>query len=162
MTTLKDLYIDELQDLWSANAQMSDVVSSLIAKASDVRLADRLTAAREGIDQHSDLLKGLIDEAGGETKKEHCKGMEGLVKEARKHVMEEDLDGAALDVSIIAQYQRMCHYGIAGFGTAKAYAEALGETEAADRLDDALDNIYESDDFMTELAERSRNLKSIG
>ncbi len=162
MTTLKDLYIDELQDLWSANAQMSDVVSSLIAKASDVRLADRLTAAREGIDQHSDFLKGLIDEAGGETKKEHCKGMEGLVKEARKHVMEEDLDGAALDVSIIAQYQRMCHYGIAGFGTAKAYAEALGETEAADRLDDALDNIYESDDFMTELAERSRNLKSIG
>lgn len=150
MTTLKDLYIDELQDLWSANAQMSDVVSSLIAKASDVRLADRLTAAREGVDQHSDLLKGLIDEAGGETKKEHCKGME------------EDLDGAALDVSIIAQYQRMCHYGIAGFGTAKAYAEALGETEAADRLDDALDNIYESDDFMTELAERSRNLKSIG
>ena len=55
----------------------------------------------------------------------------------------------------------MCHYGIAGFGTAKAFAEALGQNEAADRLDGALDNIYDSATFMTELAERSRNLESM-
>ena len=162
MTTLKEIYIEELQDLWSANTHMSDMVSSLAGKASDDTLADRLTSAKDGIDEHSELLRNLISDAGGEEKKEHCKGMEGLVKEARKHVMEGDLDGAALDVTIIAQYQRMCHYGIAGFGTAKAYAVALGENEAADRLDAALDNIYESDDFMTELAERSRNIQAMG
>ncbi|MCQ0970451.1 DUF892 family protein [Paracoccus sp. TK19116] len=162
MTTLKDLYIEELQDLWSANDQMSDVVSSLSAKASDRKLADRLSSAKDGIDAHSDMLRGLLRDAGGEEKSEHCKGMEGLVKEARKHALDGDLEGAALDVQIIAQYQRMCHYGIAGFGTAKAFAEALGENDAADRLDDALDNIYASDDFMTELAERSRNLESMG
>lgn len=65
------------------------------------------------------------------------------------------MSGAALDVAIIAQYQRLCHYGIAGFGTTKAFAEALGKDEAARKLDQALDNIYESDDFMTE---RSRNV----
>ena len=103
MTTLKDLYIDELQDLWSANAQMSDVVSSLAAKASDRTLANRLSSAKKGIDEHSELLQDLLSEIDGAVKKDHCKGMEGLVKEARKHVMEGDLDGAALDVSIIAQ-----------------------------------------------------------
>jgi len=158
MTTLKDLYIEELQDLWSANDQMSDVVSAMADKASDRNLADRLSSAKDGIDQHTRLLKSLLEDTDAEMKKEHCKGMEGLVKEARKHALDSDMSGAALDVAIIAQYQRLCHYGIAGFGTTKAFAEALGNDDAVRKLDRALDNIYESDDFMTELAERSRNI----
>lgn len=158
MTTLKDLYIEELQDLWSANDQMSDVVSAMADKASDSKLADRLSSAKNGIDQHTRLLKSLLENTDAEVKKEHCKGMEGLVKEARKHAVDSDMSGAALDVAIISQYQRMCHYGIAGFGTTKAFAEALGNDDAARKLDQALDDIYESDGFMTELAERSRNV----
>lgn len=158
MTTLKDLYIEELQDLWSANDQMSDVVSVMADKASDSKLSDRLSSAKDGIDQHTRLLKSLLEGTDAEVKKEHCKGMEGLVKEARKHALDSDMSGAALDVAIIAQYQRLCHYGIAGFGTTKAFAEALGMDEAAQKLDGALDRIYGSDEFMTELAERSRNL----
>ena len=158
MTTLKDLYIEELQDLWSANDQMSEVVSAMADKASDSKLADRLSSSKDGIDQHTRLLKSLLVDADAEMKKEHCKGMEGLVKEARKYAVDSDISGAALDVAIIAQYQRLCHYGIAGFGTTKAFAEALGKDDAARKLDQALDHIYESDDFMTELAERSRNV----
>ena len=161
MTTLKDLYTEELQDLWSANDQMSNVVSAMADKASDSKLADRLSSAKDGIDQHTRLLKSLLDDTDAEMKKEHCKGMEGLVKEARKHALDSDMSGAALDVAIIAQYQRLCHYGIAGFGTAKAFAEALGQDDAAQKLDQALDKIYGSDDFMTELAERSRNLDAM-
>ncbi|WP_299785132.1 DUF892 family protein [uncultured Marivita sp.] len=161
MTTLKDLYTEELQDLWSANDQMSDVVSAMADKASDSKLADRLSSAKDGIDQHTRLLKSLLNDTDAEMKKEHCKGMEGLVKEARKHALDSDMSGAALDVAIIAQYQRLCHYGIAGFGTAKAFAEALGQDDAAQKLDQALDKIYGSDDFMTELAERSRNLDAM-
>ena len=63
-------------------------------------------------------------------------------------------------MAIIAQYQRMCHYGIAGFGTAKAYAEALGKKAHAAKLDQALDKIYDSDDFMSDLAQRSKNLEA--
>lgn len=158
MTKLKELYVEELQDLWSANDQMSQVVAAMADKASDSKLADRLSSAKNGIDQHTRLLKSLLEDSGGEVRKEHCKGMEGLVKEARKHALDSDLSGAALDVAIIAQYQRMCHYGIAGFGTTKAFAEALGQGDATRQLDEVLDNIYESDDFMTELAERSRNV----
>ncbi|WP_324753273.1 ferritin-like domain-containing protein [Roseovarius sp. Pro17] len=161
MTTLKDLYTEELQDLWSANEQMSEVVSAMADKAEDMKLTDRLSSAKDGIDQHTRLLKSLLEESGAEVKKEHCKGMEGLVKEARKHAVDSDMQGAALDVAIIAQYQRLCHYGIAGFGTTKAFAEALGNDVAAQKLDAALDKIYGSDDFMTDLAERSRNVDAI-
>lgn len=161
MTTLTDLYTEELQDLWSANDQMAEIVAAMADKASDKKLADRLSSAKDGIDQHTRLLKSLLEETDAEMKKEHCKGMEGLVKEARKHAVESDMQGAALDVAIIAQYQRLCHYGIAGFGTTKAFAEALGMDDAAQKLDAALDNIYGSDAFMTELAERSLNLEAV-
>jgi ferritin-like metal-binding protein YciE len=158
MSALKELYIDELKDLWSANDQMQKVVAKMSEAASDERLSRRLDNATDGIAQHTELLRQLLSDAGAEVEKEHCKGMEGLVAEARKHALDSDLTGAALDVSLIAQYQRMCHYGIAGFGTIKAFAEALGEDDAASKLGEALDDIYDSDGFMTELAERSRNV----
>src|SRR5690606_11071151 len=109
-------------DLWSANEQMHEVVGKMVRKASDTKLTERLEKAGDGIQQHTNMLKDLLEDTGGETKKDHCKGMEGLVKEAHKHALDADLSGAVLDVAIIAQYQRMCHYGIAGFGTAKAFA----------------------------------------
>lgn len=157
---LTELYREELQDLWSANDQMKKVVLDMAGKAGDGKLADRLRKSADGIQAHTDMLKDLLQEAGGELEKEHCRGMEGLVREARKHAVEADLDGAVRDVAIIAQYQRMCHYGISGFGTAKAYAEALGKTEAAGKLERAVGHIYESDDYMSDLAERSKNLQA--
>ena len=161
MTTLKDLYKEELQDLWSANDQMHEVVGKMAQKVDDTELSERLKKARDGIKQHTEMLKKLLKDSGGEAKKDHCKGMEGLVKEAHKHALDAGFSGAVLDVAIIAQYQRMCHYGIAGFGTAKAFADALGEKDAADKLDRALDEIYGSDEFMSDLAERARNLDAV-
>ena len=158
-SNLTELYIEQLQDLWSANDQMKDVVNDMTHVAGDT-LAGRLRRSVEGIQNNTELLKTLIEEAGGQLRKETCKGMEGLVTEGRKHALEADLDGAVRDVAIITQYQRMCHYGIAGFGTAKAFAQVLNEDSAAKRLDEALSGINESDDYMTQLAERSKNLEA--
>lgn len=157
---LKDLYVDELQDLWSANDQMKPVVEKMADAAADPKLADRLRYAADGVGKHAGLLRELLSAAGGQERKEHCKGMEGLVAEARKHGLEIDSEGAVKDVAIIAQYQRLCHYGLAGFGTAKAYAEALGRDDDARKLDEAVRHIYQSDEFMTELATRSKNLEA--
>ena len=158
--TLSELYLEELQDLWSANDQMVRVVKDMADAVSDSKLKDKLSASVKGIQKHTDLLKSLIEDAGGECEPEHCKGMEGLVKEARKHAVDADNEGAVKDVAAIAQFQRMSHYGIAGFGTAKAFAEALGYKDAAVKLDEATEDIYECDDYMSELAERSRNLEA--
>jgi ferritin-like metal-binding protein YciE len=124
-SSLRDLYIEELQDLWSANDQMKDVVDTMADAVSDSRLSSRFRESASGIEKHMTLIEALLDNLGEKTNKEHCRGMQGLVKEARKHGVDVKNSGAVRDVAIIAQYQRMCHYGLAGFGTAKAYAEAL-------------------------------------
>ena len=105
--SLKEVYLDEMQDLWSANDQMVRAVQQLSGQVSDAKLKQMLERSVGGIQKHTDVLKSLIQANGGEAKPEHCKGMEGLVTEARKHAVDADLDGAALDVAIIAQYQRM-------------------------------------------------------
>jgi len=158
---LEDLYVDELADLWSANDQMKRVLKKIAPKASDAKLGEMLTKAQDGIAEHTDLLKDLIAEQGEKVAKEHCKGMEGLVEEAIKHVIEEGPDkGPVLDAVIITQYQRMTHYGIAGFGTAASFAKTLGLDDAAKKLSEATKSMYDSDAFMTKLAETAVNLEA--
>ncbi|QWC57277.1 DUF892 family protein [Erythrobacter sp. 3-20A1M] len=157
---LTDCYTEELSDLWSANDQMEKVVRDLAEKAGDQKLADRLSRSADGIQKHTETIRKLLEECG-EDEKEHCKGMEGLVKEARKHALDADIeDDDVRDVVIIAQYQRMCHYGICGFGTAKAFAEALGKSDHVAKLDKITESIYDADENMSDLAERSANLEA--
>lgn len=159
--TLHDLYVDELKDLWSANDQMLRVVRKIADKPTSSRLKQLLSKSEQGIADHTALLKDLLSANEEDVSKEHCKGMQGLCEEARKHVLEEGPDaGPVLDAVIIAQYQRMTHYGIAGFGTAAAYAEALGRTDEAEKLRQATKEIYRGDEYATTLAEMSVNLKA--
>jgi ferritin-like metal-binding protein YciE len=158
---LKDVYVDELKDLWSANDQMLKVLKKITTKASDPKLKEMLGNSHEGITKHTAVLKELIAGQDEKVSKEHCKGMEGLVAEATKHVLEEGPDkGPVLDVIIIAQYQRMTHYGIAGFGTAAAYAKALGLKDDNKALREATKDIYGGDEYMTKLAESTVNLQA--
>jgi ferritin-like metal-binding protein YciE len=158
---LKDLYIDELKDLWSANDQMQRTVKKLVSKAQDQALRDLLTKSIEKIGEHTALVKSLIEGQGEKLSKEHCKGMQGLVEEATKHTSEEaPKKGPVRDAVIIAQYQRMTHYGIAGFGTAAAYAKALGLKEDTRTLKGATKEIYLGDEFGTRLAETSVNINA--
>lgn len=156
---LNDLYTDELKDLWSANDQMLRCIKKLTTKASDKNLKEMLTSSQQGIAKHTDVLKGLLSSNGEKVSKEHCKGMEGLVSEATKHTTEEaPKKGPVLDAVIIAQYQRMTHYGLAGFGTAAAFAKGLGLKDDEKALEAAVKEMYGSDEFMTKLAETTVNL----
>lgn len=157
---LADCYAHELADSWSANDQMEKCVRDLAKAAGDDKLKQRLTKSAEGITKHTQSIKKLLEDCGG-SEKEHCKGMEGLVKEANKHALEAGIeDEDVRDVVIISQFQRMCHYGICGFGTAKAFAEALGKSDHVSELDRITAEIYDTDDNMTDLAERSVNLQA--
>ncbi len=156
---LSDLYTDELKDLWSANDQMSKVVKTLSTKATEKGLKDMLAKSSEGIQGHTELLKGLIAGQKETVKKEHCKGMEGLVAEAVKHTTEEAPEkGPVLDAVIITQFQRMTHYGIAGFGTAAAFADALKLKADSAKLKAAVKDMYGADEYLSKLAETSVNL----
>lgn len=158
ISTLADLYADELKDLWSANDQMAKVLKKIAGKATHPKLKSLLDESQGGIAGHTDLLKLLLTNQDAKVAKEHCKGMEGLAAEAIKHTIEEaPPKGPVLDAAIIAQYQRMTHYGITGFGTVAAFAKALRLKDDVKQLSDAVKSMRSSDELMSELAQAAVN-----
>ena len=142
--------------LWWANDQMTKAVETMVTKVHDPKLKQTLTASSQGIVKHTAALKALLEEVDDEVEKEHCKGMEGLVAEALKHTVKEaPPEGDLLDILVVAQYQRMCHYGIAGFGSAAAYAEALGMKAHASKLKAMVAEIYKADEYASALGEKA-------
>ena len=153
--TLNDVYTDEMKDLWSANDQMTKAVKAMSAKAHDPKLKEALEESIQGIEKHAKTLQSLISDAGADAEKEYCKGMEGLVKEANKHIgSDAPKSSDLLDIVIIAQYQRMSHYGLAGFGAAAAYAKALGMKDHYEKLSTIVSEIYAGDEYASKRAHK--------
>ncbi|RLQ89305.1 DUF892 family protein [Notoacmeibacter ruber] len=153
IANLKDVYVDQLQDIFSACHQSSKVTAELKDKADNSELQDALSAGVKGIENGMEVLRSIIKAHDADPKGEFCKGMEGLVKEARSHGIEQDIDDAdARDAMIITQYQRMAHYAIAGYGCLVAFARRLELNDEADRLQDCLNETYEGDRHMTDIA----------
>ena len=158
VSNLSDLYIEELKDLWSANDQMVRALKKIAPNATHPKLQQMLASSQAGIADHTNLLKALIANQDETVSKEHCKGMEGLVSEALKHTIEDGPDkGPVLDAAIIAQFQRMTHYGITGFGTVAAFSKALKFEDDNKQLRAAVKDMYIADELMTELAEAAVN-----
>ncbi|MHA7820352.1 MAG: DUF892 family protein [Erythrobacter sp.] len=153
ISTLKDLYIDQLQDIYSANKQSLAVTKQLRETASSTDLTTALEEAVTGISEGMEQVKGLIEGYDANPNGEFCKGMEGLVKEAKAHAINADIDDKdVLDASIITQYQRMAHYAMAGYGTATAFAERLGLEDDAATLRKCLEETRGGDIRMTGIA----------
>ncbi len=162
IANLSDLYIDELKDLWSANDQMARALTKIAPKATHPKLGQMLEVSQKGISGHTDLLKALIANQGAKVSKEHCKGMQGLVEEAIKHTIDDGpKKGPVLDAAIIAQFQRMTHYGITGFGTVAAFSKALELKDDNKQLRAAVKQMYVADELMTELAEAAVNQDAV-
>ncbi len=153
--SLKEVYTDEIKDLWSANDQMVKALTTLNEGVHDAKLKQHFVEALAGIGKHNETLKGLLTDAGEEVEKEHCKGMEGLCREALKHGVREAPEDAELkDIVIIGQYQRMCHYGITGFGSAAALAKALGMKDHVSKLQGIVGDIYGADELTSQMGEK--------
>lgn len=163
LANLKDIYLDQLQDIHSADTQAGKVTRELADTAHDEDLKKALMAGVDGIERGLNTLKAVIAAHGANPTGEFCKGMEGLVKEARAHGIEETItDPAARDAMIISQYQRMAHYAIAGYGCLVAFAKRLDLKEDADRLQACLEATYHGDKTMTALAEGGINKAAAG
>ncbi|MGJ7512267.1 ferritin-like domain-containing protein [Variovorax sp. GT1P44] len=161
ISSLDELYADELKDLWSANDQMAKVLKKIAPSATNAKLKTLLSDSQAGIAKHTEVLKTLIEGLHEKVKKEHCKGMQGLVAEATKHTIDDaPTKGAVLDAAIIAQFQRMTHYGITGFGTVSAFAKALKRKNDSKALDSAVKDMIRGDELMSELAEAAINVQA--
>ena len=158
MDSLKDVYIDQLQDLHSANRQAVKVVRDLAGVATSERLRNALERGVAGIGDGTAKLETLLGAHAADPGAAHCKGMEGLVREARAEVLDRDFGSdAARDAVIIAQYQRMAHYAIAGYGCSVAFARQLGLSEDGETLAAMLEAAHSGDQTMSAIAEEKVN-----
>ncbi len=161
LNTLEDVYKDQLQDLYSACKQSLDATTKLGRAATDKELSEALIAGSNGIAEGMDKLKSLCATHDIDPEGEHCKGMEGLVKEVDAHVINADFgNDATRDAMIITQYQRMVHYALAGYGCLVAFANRLDLDEDAAILQAQLDNTYDGDRHMTAIATGGVNKKA--
>ena len=153
ITNLKDVYIDQLQDIYSANQQSAMITGKLAEAATNDDLERALKDGVVGINDGMATLKAIISTHGANPTGEFCKGMEGLVNEAKAHVLDADIsDDDARDAMIITQYQRMVHYGLAGYGCVVAFANRLGLDGEGAKLQDCLNETYTGDRRMTDIA----------
>ncbi|HMB75046.1 MAG TPA: DUF892 family protein [Kiloniellaceae bacterium] len=153
LNTLKDVYIDQLQDIYSADRQALDVTRELADKAVNDDLREALERGVKGISEGMEKIANLIKAHGADPTDEFCEAMEGLVKEARHHAVKSDIsDPHVRDAVIITQYQRLVHYAIAGYGSLAAFARRLGLGEEAEMLQGCLDKTYHGDSEMSRIA----------
>jgi len=150
---LKELYIDELKDLYSAENQLVKALPKMAKAASSDEL-------REGFEKHLEQTRGHIQrlekifQALGESPKgKTCKGMQGLIEEGSE-ATEEDYNGSVMDAALIGAAQRVEHYEIAGYGTVRSMAETLGESNHVSLLEKTLEEEKETDEKLTDLAEQ--------
>ena len=160
MQTLADLYIDMLQDIWSANTQAETAIRRMSESATDARLKEALESLTARMSEQATELSRVIKDHGADPTAEHCKGMEGLVREAQAHAIDLDAPDAVKDASIIAQQRRLTHYRIAGYGTVVALAKELGHEDNVIILAEHLVSAREADEFLDDVARNQVNTKA--
>jgi ferritin-like metal-binding protein YciE len=177
LINLTDLLKHEILDLYSAEEQIIDALPKMIEKANNGNLKKALSDHLRVTEQQKkrlDQVKQLLQDSGenedlteGENKgffsrlfgggSQKCKGTEGLITEGEK-MMGEDMSPEALDAAIIASAQKIEHYEISGYGTARAFARELNLTEVANLLTQTLNEEYQADDQLTQLAVGKLNI----
>jgi len=148
---LKELYIEELKDIYNAENQLVKALPKMAKAASSEELKNGFLKHLEQTKGHVQRLEKVFRALGENPKGKKCKGMEGLIEEGSE-AMEEDFEGAVMDAALIGAAQRVEHYEIAAYGTMIAFANALGETEQAETLEETLNEEKETDEKLTEIA----------
>lgn len=160
LKTLHDLYVDELKDLYNAENQLLKALPKMAKAASDPQLAQAFTDHLEETTGHVDRLEKIFKKLDASPKGKKCKAMEGLLEEG-KDLMAEDADPSVMDAALIAAAQRVEHYEMAGYGCVRTYARLLGYEEAADLLQETLDEEGTADKKLTDLAETVINAEAV-
>jgi ferritin-like metal-binding protein YciE len=149
--TLKDLLIEELKDLYSAEMQLTKALPRMAKKAVSPELKEAFTTHLEETKEHVERLNTIFDKLDAKPGRKKCKAMEGLIEEG-KEIMQEDADPMVHDAAMIAAAQRVEHYEIAGYGCARTFALLLKEDAVADLLQETLEEEGEADKKLTDVA----------
>ncbi len=153
IASLRDLWVDELKDLINAENQILKALPKMAKAATDERLRSAFEEHLEQTQGHVERLEQIFQTIDETARGKKCKGMEGVIAEG-KEMLEMDMPEPVGDAALIAAAQRVEHYEIAAYGTARTYAQVLGETEAANLLEQTLEEEKETDERLTSIAEQ--------
>ena len=157
MDSLKDLYIDELKDLYNAENQLLKALPKMAKKAAAPELKrafqDHLAQTEGHVNRLEEIFKGLGEKPTGKT----CKAMKGLIEEG-KEVIDEDGDDSVLDAALIGAAQRVEHYEISGYTTARNLAQQLRHSAIVALLSKSLAEEENADQLLNQVA---RSLMSV-
>ena len=154
--TIHDAFVEELRDTYDAEKQLIKALPKLAKAATSDELRSAFETHLEETRGHVERLEQVFESLEEKVRGKHCEGIAGIIEEG-KSIMEEDFDEAAMDACLIAAGQRAEHYEMAAYGTLVAWARAMGHTEAADLLQETLDEEKAADEKLTTLAEGGIN-----
>jgi ferritin-like metal-binding protein YciE len=150
---LKELYVDELKDIYNAENQLVKALPKLAKAAASDELRQGFAEHLQQTKGHVARLEQIFEMLKESPRGKKCSGMEGLVEEGSE-VLKEGLEGAVLDAALIGAAQRVEHYEIAAYGTVIAFAQTLGESDQATLLEETLLEEKQTDEKLTELSKQ--------
>lgn len=157
MDSLKELYVEELKDLWSAETQITKALPKMMKAATNPKLKKAFTAHLKQTERHIKRLERIFKELDESPRGKKCVGMEGLIKEGQELIKEKP-EADVLDAGLIAAAQHVEHYEIAGYGCVRTWARLMGEDRQAELLQETLDEEEQTDRLLTDLAESEINV----
>jgi ferritin-like metal-binding protein YciE len=159
LKTLQDLFHHEIKDLYSAETQLLKALPKMAKAATHEDLKNAFEEHLEQTKEHVSRLEQIAEACECGLKGTRCKAMEGLIAEGSE-LISEDADNNVRDAALIGAAQRVEHYEIAGYGTARALAECLGYADAAETLNETMEEERATDEKLTELAESGINAEA--
>lgn len=158
---LRDLFEETIQDLYSAETQIISALPLMAKNASNAKLKNAFEMHITETMEQQNRLEEIAELLGIKPKGKTCKAMEGLIKETQE-LLKEDIDPEVLDAGLIAAAQKVEHYEIASYGTARVFAEHLGEAQIKALLEQTLEEEKNTDVKLTVIAESSVNKRAQG
>jgi ferritin-like metal-binding protein YciE len=152
-SALKELYIDELRDIYNAETQLVKALPKMAKASTSDELRSGFEFHLEQTKGHVQRLEEIFDALDEKPTGKKCAGMLGLVKEGEQ-IMDEDFEREVMDAALISAAQRVEHYEIAAYGCVRSWAELLGENEAVSLLGKTLEEEKQTDQKLTELSEQ--------
>jgi ferritin-like metal-binding protein YciE len=156
---LRDLFKDELKDIYWAEKALTKAIPKMIKNATSSQLQTALKEHLTITQQQVTRLEQVFESIGAKAAAKKCEAMDGLIRETEE-IMESTEEGAVRDAGIISAGQKVEHYEIATYGTLRTFATILNEEDAASLLEETLKEEKEADERLTEVAESSINIEA--
>jgi ferritin-like metal-binding protein YciE len=155
--SLEDLLAEQVKDLYDAEHRLVEALPKMADAASSTELQDAFLDHLEQTKNHVARLERVFASMGVKAERETCQAMKGLVSEGSQAIHSKGSNPAVRDAALIAAAQRVEHYEMAGYGSARTFAEQLGFSEAVDLLESTLEEEREADKKLTTLATQRIN-----